>query len=173
MEQSEIVTSLLFDYNLYSEEEILQKIMLLPKKIVRYLGEIHPDNKTRKLFFIATNVSIGEGTVINKYCVISDDFLPLLQIGQRVAIGPNVTIICSSGPNNSNLSQFQFVQEKLIVRLEVYIMNDVWIGANVVILPGVVIREGTIIGAGSVVTKSTEPFSVYAGVPAKLVKSLL
>jgi acetyltransferase-like isoleucine patch superfamily enzyme len=173
MKQSQVVNSLLFDYNFLTEEEIKQQISLLPNKLIRYLGEVHPDNKTRKLFFSATNITIGEDTVINKFCVISDDYLPLLKIGNRVAIGPNVTIVCASGPNNSQLSNIPFVQEKLIVSQEVIIMDDAWIGANVVILPGVVIRESTIIGAGSVVTKSTEPFSVYAGAPAKLIKSLI
>ncbi len=173
MKPSEIINSLLFDYNFLTEEEIKQQISLLPNKLIRYLGEVHPDNKTRKLFFLSTNITIGEDTVINKFCVISDDYLPLLKIGNRVAIGPNVTIVCASGPNNSQLSSVPFVQEKLIVSQEVIIMDDAWIGANVVILPGVVIRESTIIGAGSVVTKSTEPFSIYAGAPAKLIKSLI
>ncbi|WP_350340372.1 hypothetical protein [Paraflavitalea speifideaquila] len=33
-----------------------------------------------------------------------------------------------------------------------------------------VIREGTVIAAGSVVNQSTEPYSVIAGVPAKVIK---
>lgn len=155
-----------------TELEMIQLLSLLPPKMIRYLGEIHPDNRTRKLFFSATNISIGEDTVINKYCVISDNYMPLLKIGNRVAIGPNVTIVCASGPNNSNLYNNTFVQDKLIVSQEVIIKDDAWIGANVVILPGVIVSENTIIGAGSVVTKKTEPFSIYAGVPAKLIKSI-
>jgi acetyltransferase-like isoleucine patch superfamily enzyme len=37
----------------------------------------------------------------------------------------------------------------------------------VIVLPGVVIAEGTVVAAGAVVTKSTEPFSIVGGVPAK------
>ena len=49
--------------------------------------------------------------------------------------------------------------------------NDVWIGADVKILPGVsYIGDGAIIAAGSIVTKDVEPYSVVAGVPAKLLK---
>lgn len=43
-------------------------------------------------------------------------------------------------------------------------------GAGCVILPGITIGEGSMIGAGSVVTKSTEPWGIYVGSPAKLVK---
>ena len=49
---------------------------------------------------------------------------------------------------------------------DVIIKRDVWIGANATILKGVTIEEGCVIAAGAVVTRSTEPFGIYAGVPA-------
>lgn len=52
----------------------------------------------------------------------------------------------------------------------IIIGNDVWLGYGVQILSGVHIADGCVIGAGSVVTKSTDPYGVYAGVPAKLIK---
>jgi virginiamycin A acetyltransferase len=51
------------------------------------------------------------------------------------------------------------------------IANNVWIGDNVTILPQVTIGDGAVIGAGSVVTEDVQPFSVVAGVPARLIKS--
>lgn len=54
-------------------------------------------------------------------------------------------------------------------RRKVIIDRDVWIGAAAVILPGVHLAEGTVVAAGSVVTKSTEPYSVVAGVPARVI----
>lgn len=48
--------------------------------------------------------------------------------------------------------------------------NDVWIGANVVIVSGVKIGDGAIIGAGSIVTHDVEPYSVVAGVPARVIR---
>ena len=47
------------------------------------------------------------------------------------------------------------------------IENDVWVGYGSTILGGVTIGEGSVIGAGSLVTKDVEPYSIYAGVPAK------
>ena len=55
---------------------------------------------------------------------------------------------------------------------KIIIEDDVWIGANSIILKGVILKQGTVIAAGSVVTKSTEPFSLYGGNPAKFIKKL-
>lgn len=48
--------------------------------------------------------------------------------------------------------------------------NDVWIGEGAIILAGVTIGNGSIIAAGAVVTKSVEPYSIVAGVPAREIK---
>jgi acetyltransferase-like isoleucine patch superfamily enzyme len=48
--------------------------------------------------------------------------------------------------------------------------DDVWIGFGAIVMSGVNISDGTIIAAGSVVTHDTEPYSIYAGVPAKKIR---
>jgi len=48
--------------------------------------------------------------------------------------------------------------------------HDVWIGQNVIIKQGVNIGTGAIIGMGSVVTKNVSPYSIVAGVPAKIIR---
>lgn len=53
---------------------------------------------------------------------------------------------------------------------DVIIESDVWIGCNVTLLSGVTVGRGSIIAAGAVVTKNAPPYSVYGGVPAKLIK---
>jgi acetyltransferase-like isoleucine patch superfamily enzyme len=53
---------------------------------------------------------------------------------------------------------------------EVTVCNDVWIGARAVVLDGVTIGNGAIIGAGAGITRDVEPYSVVAGVPARLVR---
>ena len=55
------------------------------------------------------------------------------------------------------------------VNKDIVIEEDCWIGAGAILLPGVTIRRGTVVGAGAVVTKDTLPYSVVAGVPAKLI----
>jgi acetyltransferase-like isoleucine patch superfamily enzyme len=45
----------------------------------------------------------------------------------------------------------------------------VLIGAGAVILPGCSIGAGAVIGAGSVVTRDVPPYSIVAGVPARVI----
>ena len=52
----------------------------------------------------------------------------------------------------------------------VRIGNDVWIGQNVVIQQGVSIGDGAIVAAGSVVTRDVAPYTIVAGVPAKILR---
>lgn len=47
------------------------------------------------------------------------------------------------------------------------VMDNSFIGNGAIVMYDVRIAENNIIAAGSVVTKSTEPNSVYAGVPAR------
>lgn len=169
---SPIIQKLLFEYETLGRDEIVCLCKELPPKIVRWLGSNHPDNRTRKVFFEVTNVQIGEGTVINPNFIVSDGFQPILKIGERVAISPNVTIICESAPNNSKLLEFEYVKNHLICTKPVVIEDDVWIGANSVILPGVRVGKCSIIGAGSIVTKDVDPYTIVAGVPAKKINAI-
>jgi acetyltransferase-like isoleucine patch superfamily enzyme len=48
----------------------------------------------------------------------------------------------------------------------------VWIGFESCVLPGVTIGEGSIVGARSVVTNDVPPFTIVAGNPARVLRSL-
>lgn len=61
---------------------------------------------------------------------------------------------------------------KNVSSASIVIGDKVWIGFDVTILKGVTIGEGAIIGAKSVVTRNIPPWSVAAGNPAKVIKSL-
>lgn len=53
---------------------------------------------------------------------------------------------------------------------KVTIGHDVWIGHGATIMPGVSIGTGAVIGSGAVVTKDVDPYTIVAGVPAKLIR---
>jgi acetyltransferase-like isoleucine patch superfamily enzyme len=53
---------------------------------------------------------------------------------------------------------------------ETRIGDDVWIGARSIVMQGLTIGDYSIVAAGAVVTKDVPPFSVVAGVPARVIK---
>jgi acetyltransferase-like isoleucine patch superfamily enzyme len=170
---SPLVMRLMFDYEGLGPEEIARQAATLPRKILRWLGAHHPDNRTRQIFFRLTGVQIGEGTNITPGLIVNDGYSGLCTIGQRVSIATNVTLVVDSNPNNSRLDQQPYVKEHLIKTAPVIIEDDVWLGTNAVVLPGVRVGRGAIVGAGAVVTRDVPPFTVVAGVPARPVRTLV
>ena len=59
-----------------------------------------------------------------------------------------------------------------VAHAPVEIGSKVWVGFNAAILKGVVIGEGAVIGACSVVTRNVPSYSLVAGNPAKVIRSL-
>jgi len=98
-----------------------------------------------------TNVQIGAG-------------FGRIKIGDDVMIASNVVLRASNHGMNKSEGPMK-VQPTLFG--EIVIEDDVWIGSNAVILPGVTIARGCVIAAGCVVSRSTEPFSIVAGVPGR------
>jgi acetyltransferase-like isoleucine patch superfamily enzyme len=96
-------------------------------------------------------VSIGNNVLFASNIFISDHSHGLTD-GQDIEISPAFRALTSKGP--------------------VIIKDDVWIGENVSIMPDVTIGRGCIIGANSVVTKSFPDYSIIAGVPAKLIRTI-
>jgi acetyltransferase-like isoleucine patch superfamily enzyme len=67
-------------------------------------------------------------------------------------------------------SQAYPLAERFDKLLPVKIGNDVWIGSGVKVKGGITIGDGAIVAAGAVVTKDVPPFTVVAGVPAKVIR---
>jgi acetyltransferase-like isoleucine patch superfamily enzyme len=112
------------------------------------------------------NIIIGDNCSINPYTILYGHGKGL-KIGNDVLIAGHCLII----PSNH-----VFLEKKISINRQgeeskgIEIEDDVWIAAGSTILDGVIIRKGTIVAAGSVVNKSTEPYSIVGGVPAKLIK---
>ena len=130
--------------------------------------------------------SLGKRSVIESFSCINNAVGDVL-IGDHTRIGIHNTII---GPvtigNHVNLAQGitvtalnhnfsdlnKRIDEQGITTQPVTISDDVWIGANAVILPGVTIGQHAVVAAGAVVTKDVPPYSIVAGVPAKVLKRI-
>lgn len=91
-----------------------------------------------------------------------------ITIKDEVLIGPNTVVV--SGNHTYLNNSFRF---GLSVSAPIEIQQGVWVGANSTILAGSIIPEKSILAAGSVSNKKySEKMSLYAGVPAKLIKKL-
>lgn len=110
-------------------------------------------------------ISFGYNIFINRGVYITAR--EPITIGDNVMIASGVVI--NSGMHNY-MKKDILIREQGHTSKAIYIGNDVWIGANSVIMPGVSIGDGAVIGAGSIVTKSVPPYSVVAGVPARIIK---
>ncbi|MGL6178927.1 MAG: acyltransferase [Tannerellaceae bacterium] len=121
-------------------------------------------------FFSYSNISVGS----NVYIGPKANFMAVesvIYIGNNILFGPNVTII--GGDHKYDTIGKCIINEHTRDKSssgDVVIEDDVWIGANVLILKGVTIARGSIVAAGSVVSKDVQPYSIYAGVPAKLIR---
>ena len=94
-----------------------------------------------------------------------------IKIGAYVNCGGNVCIWDTDfHPLDIEARRVHYVSE--IKNAPVVIGNDVFIGANSIVLKGVTIGDNSIIGAGSVVAKSIPAGEIWAGNPAKFIRTI-
>lgn len=116
------------------------------------------------------HIIIGDNTAIGEYTQISA--VKEVRIGNGVLTGRFVYI----SDNNHGTScladlKMQPIKRDLYIKGPVVIEDNVWIGDKASILSGVTIGKGAIVACNAVVTKDVPPYSVVAGVPAKVIKS--
>ncbi|MDO5812886.1 MAG: CatB-related O-acetyltransferase [Bacillota bacterium] len=133
---------------------------------------------------ISTNVEIGNFTYLNsniKEIIVESN----TKIGNYCSIAPGVCIglgnhylnIVSTHPflfNDYYKKSFDNIIEPKLdglkdKNLETIIESDVWIGANSIINRGITVGQGAVIASGAIVTKNVDPYSIVAGVPAKVI----
>ena len=107
----------------------------------------------------------GSNIYANSNLTLVDD--GHIYIGDKVMLGPNVTVATASHPIAPELRAKALQDNK-----DVHIGENVWIGANVVIVPGVHIGKNSMIGAGSVVTKDIPENVVAVGNPCRVLREI-
>lgn len=118
------------------------------------------------------NVTMGRGCSVQSYSILvgygtAEDREGEVRIGNDVRIASHVMII---GANHRFDDVDKPIAKQGIVRKSVVIEDDVWIAGRVNILAGVTVGRGSVVAAGAVVTHDVPPYSVVAGVPAKVIK---
>lgn len=126
---------------------------------------------------VDSSVTVGRGSYINGETVLGGKFP--VRIGAFCSISTRVYCWTNESHQTDYVSTYPFQTilgmtigyPEVIERPQgVTIGNDVWIGNEARIMPGVTIGDGVIVGARALVTKDLEPYGIYGGVPAKLIR---
>lgn len=139
----------------------------------------------------AETAKFGDHVAIDKgfYCTTQ------INIGDYVHIGPYVSII-GGAKSKIILKDFAFISvgTKIVAGSDDYTDSNLMgplipdkfkklilttitfekfsgCGANCTILPGITLSEGSILCAGSLLNKDTKPWTIYAGNPARPIKT--
>lgn len=118
-------------------------------------------------FSYVANFSQIRFTDIGKFCSIGKNVK--INLPQHDTSGLTYSPLFSKGDRVFGLTRYQHID--LQKNKRVTIGNNVWIGDNVIITKNVKIGDNVIIGAGSIVTKNCEQNGLYAGSPARLIKT--
>ncbi|MEM9998211.1 MAG: acyltransferase [Bacteroidota bacterium] len=88
-----------------------------------------------------------------------------ITIGENVQIAPHVVVMDSDFHAVGDLSNAG-------KRAPIVIEDDAWLAIRSTVLKGVTIGRGAVVAAGAVVVKDVPPYTVVAGVPAKVIRTL-
>lgn len=122
---------------------------------------------------IGTFVEIQKNAAIGRNCKVSSHTFICegVTIEDDVFVGHNVTFINDLYPRATSASgDLQTEADWTVVPTR--ISKGAAIGSSATILAGVTIGEGAIVGAGAVVTKDVPPWSVVAGNPARVLRTI-
>ena len=128
--------------------------------------------------FLAENATIIGDVEMGDHCsvwysaVLRGD-VHYIKIGNNTNVQDGAVIHATYQKSPTNIGNNVIIAHGAIIH-GCTIKDNVMIGMNAVVLDDAVVESNTIIAAGSVVTKGTlvESGSVYAGIPAKKIKSL-
>lgn len=111
--------------------------------------------------YVGKDVHIEANCRIGDYCLIANSVAivgrhdhDFSSVGFPVRFSPWV---------GSRRFPSQYADEEAVIE------DDVWLGYGTIVLTGLTVGRGSVIAAGSVVTRDIPPYSIAAGVPAKVI----
>ena len=113
-------------------------------------------------------VRIGEGTFLNIGVMVAA--VELVEIGAHCMLANGCFV--TDGNHRFDDPDKPVTWQGFTSKGPTRIGDNVWCGANVVITSGVTIGERCVIGANSVVTADIPPFSIAAGSPARVLRTI-
>ena len=122
---------------------------------------------------VGTFVEIQKGAIIGRNCKISSHTFICegVTIEDDVFIGHNVTFINDMYPRSTAAGGGLQTEADWKV-VPTLIKKGASVGSSTTVLAGVTIGEGAIVGAGAVVTKDVPPWTIVAGNPARILRTI-
>ena len=145
--------------------------------MLQYVGRLPSQRVRNWIYRRVYNLRLGTGSVIYNSCEIREP--DRIIVGDHTSIGDHCILDGRGGltiGNSVNLSTGVWIwtMEHEVNSLDfcspaapVMIDDYAWLSCRTIVLPGVTIGKGAVLSAGAVVTKSVDPFTIVAGVPAK------
>lgn len=137
-----------------------------PKEI-----EIGDYSRIDDFCILSGKISIGRNVHIAPFCLLDAGDKPVI-IDDFAGLAYRVTVFTRSDDYQGYTLTNPTIPEKFRYKTKkgsVVIKKHSIVGACSVIFPDITLEEGTAIGSMTLVTKSTEPWSIYVGMPAKKV----
>ena len=116
----------------------------------------------------AARVRIGAGTFLNRNVMVAAQ--ELVEIGDHCMLA-NGCFVSDASHRFDDLAK-PITWQGFETRGPTRIGSNTWLGANVVVTSGVTIGERCVVGANSVVTADVKAFSVAAGAPARVLRTI-
>lgn len=124
-------------------------------------------------FVCTTQLSIGDYVHISPHVSVIGGSQGRLEVGDFCFISTGARVICSSEKFMGDGLVGPFIPEDykdIILRGTVKLERFSGMCANSIVMPGVTLAEGSVLGANSFLKEDTEPWGIYAGSPARLIK---
>lgn len=154
----------------------------------KHLGRQVQVARTARLY-VPEYIALGDYSIVDDFCILSGN----VSLGRNVHIAHGCRVIGGrEGIGMDDFSGLAFgvtvfaqsddygggaltnptvpMEYRKITRARVELGRHVIVGTQSVVFPGVIMGEGSSVGSCSMVTKSTEPWGVYFGVPARRIR---
>lgn len=155
----------------------LVKPIVSPHVRIRYpdVFEVGEDSIVDDFCYFSTQVSIGRCSHVASNCTVGGGRAHRFVLGDMSSVSAGVRIWCASDDFASDLVTIVPAgvadPKRHVISGDVVFGDYTAVGANTVVMPDNHVPEGTVIGALSFVPARfvLEPWSVYAGIPVRLV----
>jgi galactoside O-acetyltransferase len=139
-------------------------------------------------FYSYSEITIGNNVRIDDFCILSGDisigsFVHIsaysalygrfgIRMEDYTGLSPRCIIFSAMDDFNGKYLIGPLVDKSKthIIGGHVLLKKYTQIGAGSIIFPNIVIEEGVAVGAMSLVNQNLEPWTIYAGVPVRMIK---